>query len=734
MTIARKQAINSSLQINDPQPVAPLSDAALPSPEPARQGTAPFRPQARLIRLLGEQLISDETTAILELIKNSYDADARRVDIRFLAPSGGGSPSVEIQDDGDGMDLQTLLTGWLEPAVHRKRGGRWKERTPLGRFPLGEKGVGRFAADKLGASMELVTRSRTGADEIVLQIRWGLFESDVYLDEIENHWSSRSPVIFTGDAHGTLIRITELRFQWDGRFLQRIRDSLTRLISPNTKTDDFAIILECSNRPEFSGIVTNRLLDQAPYQLRGRVDASGRLHIEEAGRTVKIVDLRSRMREYLSDGNGRSQPLSCGPFSLALHAWDLDAVSQSELKVDRATRQTLKQWSGISIYRDGFRVLPYGERGDDWLELNQRRVNNPTLRLSNNQIIGIIDVTQQDNPDLRDRTSREGMIDNQAFEDFRQLVLASLAYLEEFRFSRRHGATKKAAAASGDSDPVLQLLAQLHQSAGGPASPSAVAELERAYRARLEEQQRREDNLLRLAGLGIAAERSAPAMAATVAAAAQALQILRRRTATIASGDQVLAEGVTELSGLLDHMVDQLDVLTPLRAVSSKGIEAVDLRAVVADVQQILFHPIRQGQVHLQVTEYNAPVLHAQHGHILQMMLVLFDNALYWLNQVSPGVRRIIRVHLWSKGSRGGFTVADSGPGITTTQAKLIFEPFYSTRREGLGLGLFVARQLAQRYGGDVGLREQKPFLPGANVVVQFPLSRLLPQRRLSEE
>ena len=124
-----------------------------------RRGAAPFRAQARLIRLLGEELISDESMALLELVKNAYDADARRVTIAFRDLTAADGGSIEIRDNGHGMDLDTVLGVWLEPATRFKRGGQEKERTARGRFPLGEKGVGRFAADKLGTDLELVTRA-----------------------------------------------------------------------------------------------------------------------------------------------------------------------------------------------------------------------------------------------------------------------------------------------------------------------------------------------------------------------------------------------------------------------------------------------------------------------------------------------------------------------------------------------------------------------------------------------
>src|SRR4051812_19863479 len=128
------------------------------SPGDARTGTRPLRPRARLLRTFGEELISSEVVALLELVKNSYDADATRVLIRFHAPVEKNKGRIEVLDDGHGMNLETVLSAWMEPATsfkkHDIRSPRFKRRV------TGEKGIGRFAASKLADYLEVVSRRR----------------------------------------------------------------------------------------------------------------------------------------------------------------------------------------------------------------------------------------------------------------------------------------------------------------------------------------------------------------------------------------------------------------------------------------------------------------------------------------------------------------------------------------------------------------------------------------------
>src|SRR6266567_1886038 len=208
-----------------------------------QMGSVSFRPHARLIRLLGDELISDEIMAVVELVKNGYDADASRVQITLNHVTDPLAVCIYILDDGDGMDLFTLLHIWMEPAnTHKRKRHRNKQRTTRGRVLLGEKGIGRFAADKLGAELELVTRDRSADRELVLRVCWHHFDDDdKYLEDIRSDWFAREPVEFPGEQHGTLLIIRSLRAAWTQEMVGRLYNGLSRLVSPFAGKTDFAI-------------------------------------------------------------------------------------------------------------------------------------------------------------------------------------------------------------------------------------------------------------------------------------------------------------------------------------------------------------------------------------------------------------------------------------------------------------------------------------------------------------
>jgi hypothetical protein len=155
-------------------------------------GTAVLRPRARVLRTLGDQLISSEKVAVIELVKNAFDADATRVLVRFHAPLGIGDGSVEVIDNGHGMSLKTIEEAWMEPATLFRKRRTVSER--LGRRVLGEKGIGRFAASRLADCLEVVTRRSAMNHEIKVFFDWTQFDDEnKYLDQVAAYWERVEP-------------------------------------------------------------------------------------------------------------------------------------------------------------------------------------------------------------------------------------------------------------------------------------------------------------------------------------------------------------------------------------------------------------------------------------------------------------------------------------------------------------------------------------------------------------
>lgn len=238
--------------------------------------TTTFRPRARLLSLLGEQLISDQAVGLIELVKNAYDADATGVEVALTGLSDLATTRIVLRDNGFGMTRDDIEQKWLSPAVnHKERQKQQKQRTPRGRLPIGEKGVGRFAVHQLGRHFQLVSRS-ANAPEVVFQVNWDDFDrGDVYLDTVPVTLLERPPEVFLGDATGTLLVIEAARTLWSETLVAKVQKALRRLQSPHQTATDFTIKLRCPDFPAYEQIQSSDLLERAHYIFRGRVDERG---------------------------------------------------------------------------------------------------------------------------------------------------------------------------------------------------------------------------------------------------------------------------------------------------------------------------------------------------------------------------------------------------------------------------------------------------------------------------
>lgn len=229
-----------------------------------------FKPRARLLQLLGDQLIGSPRLALFELVKNAYDADANEVTITFQN-LGTPDATISIRDNGQGMSLETIEDIWLVPGDdHRERDRGSNIRSPrYGRLPLGEKGVGRFAVHKLGDSINLVTRAE-GQPECVARFDWDKLLEETYLSDAQITVRERVPTVFTSGT-GTLIEVGRLRADdWTRGELRDLYRQVTSIASPfGERVDDFEVKLEVPQHPEWLATLPSvqQLLEMAPYRL-----------------------------------------------------------------------------------------------------------------------------------------------------------------------------------------------------------------------------------------------------------------------------------------------------------------------------------------------------------------------------------------------------------------------------------------------------------------------------------
>lgn len=628
----------------------------------ARTGMIAFRPRARLLKLIGAELISDDVVAVTELVKNAYDADARKISIAFRDVTSAGGEIV-VTDDGTGMSLDTVLGVWMEPGATSRAEGR-RRTARRRRRVLGEKGVGRFACDKLGQHLELITRRADDARETRVLFDWDRFDSATEtIGDIRNRWETRIPE--TIERHGTVLRISGLRAAWTERTFRRLATRLSRLCSPFRDLDDFSIVLESDEFPHYAGELRAEFLDQAPYKIDATHDADGTLLITVNGSPVDP--------EWTEQGS-----LRCGPVKARIFSFDLETEALARIGPRLEVRAWLREWSGISVYRDGFRIWPYGEPHDDWLRLDQRRVNNPVVRLSNNQVVGFVEISADRNADLRDQTNREGLLHNEAFADLRRLMYVVLETLESARQRVRHPSHVSKPHRRGSTTTVNGHATH----ASGPRTRDLEGWSE-------------------LAAAGQAAALVSRTLRPLVADVRT--NFLRLRDSINGNGTSSSRRLFGRLEALVGDLGARLDVVVGLHPDMATSRRTIDI-GVELEVARDLVRPLLEaGGVQMDVALRGTRLLRAEiRPELFQhLVCILVANSLEWLRGRKKGR---IRVLARPRGDRCEIIVADNGPGIPPRIASRIFDPLFSAREGGRGMGLAVARAIVELHHGDIAV------------------------------
>jgi len=651
---------------------------------------------------------------------------------------------IEVLDDGVGMSPETIVGTWLEPATPNRRR---QQQSAEGRRILGEKGVGRFAAAKLSRELEIISRPED-SDEVTLRIDWSDFEDEnAYLDQVPIIWTAGKPVVFApsgevtklwqnaarhyqpdgtqsattvqpnGDR-GTLIRMHRTRVTWNKKLISDLRTSLSRLISPfgslQGLASEFTIVLEV---PDNFGISSGPItppeeLERPHYRLAAFVDANGYAH----GEMLLKDGTQVTIDRQLVNSEG-ALPVRCGQFTIQLLAWDRDSESLSTITDGlsaRSVRGILDRAAGVSIYRDGFRVLPYGEFADDWLRLDLRRVQSPTRALSNNQIVGYLLIGRDENPALIDQTNREGIVDGPALEDLRSAVRQLLLLLENERYAIRPRRPRQTAGGLLDRVDLSELRdAIASKIPGDQATVSMITDLQRELDERTEKVGQALARYHRLATLGQLIDRVVHELGQPLLASQQAaiLGLERIEGALSKELPAAYAHTIADLGRRFTIIREQgrvaSDVIRRIEPFGGRrrGRPApMNLEAAIGGAVALLDGDIKE--VGAKVTPPQGSTMTTVDGTELQEVIVnLLTNSLYWLRRVPRGQRFVdIQTERNADGSLS-VIVEDSGPGVDAENRERIFDPYFTTRENGVGLGLSIAGEIvSDYYGGELEL------------------------------
>ncbi|MED5615787.1 sensor histidine kinase [Janthinobacterium sp. P210005] len=735
-----------------------------------------IRPYARLLTMLGEQLIKNERIALAELAKNSYDADANWVKISFL--NFGKNMEVDddsvilIEDDGSGMTLETIKNQWLSPATPSKKiSKKTLDTTEKGRKIQGEKGIGRFAVLKLGKKVIITTRPIDSKIEHVINFDFSQYDDDflsennkqkeIYLDDLSIEVESRpaaviipktrkiSGALIEQGTSGTRIEISGIKGTWTPNKVRDVFRDLTRLqsifdgasgnlvVHPQTS---FQVSIEVNgDDQDFSENYVERLhtllTESSVFQIEdGQYNQPKKLFSFKLNGIPQILHLADSditalrvFRDHFGTAGEelKRRSTECGSFNFGFYVFDFSASAEAKYSLDKDDKNLIKDHR-IYLYRDGIRVYPYGEPDDDWLRIDAYRGTISAGQfLSNDQVVGYVNISEKGNPGLKDKTNREGLIETgNPTDDFICLLQTFLAFVRSKPYAQyRAGIVEKNAINIFKEEQVKTDFEVIKESIKD--NKKAVALLEKAeknYKAERQFLVQRAETTEDLAGVGLSVETASHDITSIMNKALQKMDsIIRVGNGKAKVNFEKMMEDLASVRGMLGFIDSQLrDIQLLFRSAKQRRRE-IRVSDILEKVAKIYEQTISKANIEYEVEVIGGPlVAKTTDAVLLQLLLNLFDNAVFWLDASDIETKRI-KVQL--DGRESILIFSDNGPGIRKDDAPYIFEPFYSGKgEEGRGLGLYIAKQLLERHDYSIELADLKnqKILSGANFVISF--------------
>lgn len=667
---------------------------------------------------------------------------------------------IIVSDHGHGMSEDDLTNIYLTiGTTHRADSIRdalkRNDEQPL---YLGEKGVGRLSAMRLGRHLRVETATKDDGRMNILEIDWTKFEeaydqpaSSVHLKPVKG---SQKP----GDLiSGTKIIISNLRSSWTRKSLLDIAiQQISRMADPFSWAEKrrFQIRLSYNGKPvEHTRIVAKELLANAHATCVGSYEIANGVPtlvvhfnspLYEGQATTESFDLTDlKLMSGIEEAKQPSSFLtSIGSFDFEIYWFNRQRLRAYPGVGDReAVRGLVKAWAGICLFRDGYRVLPYGDEGDDWLGLDLEALGASGYKLNTKQLIGRVRIGRLKNPSLLDQTNRQGLVDCPE-----KMVMVNLLrdviserlhrYLNEAGRALKSKAvldfdSHQAAAHVDNLEERTRLtIKSIRKEYSGDEEllqqvKDAFKEIKDAHtRAvqRIATVEEEKERLTQLAGVGLMIEIIAHELTRATERTETTLKEVNRDNI-----DDETAAAFKVLSEQIRVIQRRLKILEPLSVPARQRRSHRDIAEIVDYVFESHSAQFQRHNITSMITGAKKVVAFVIEGHVVQILENLIANSIYWLDlqmREHPDFRPKITIHLLNSPPR--LRLMDNGPGIPSSRAQSVFEPFYSTKPHSKsrrnGLGLYIARQNAELLGGTLELIDEGEIHNGRFNVFELEL------------
>lgn len=779
-----------------------------------------FKTNARHIGQLGRELVTDFVTALVELIKNSYDADAYGVKIILENPNTPQSRLILV-DIGSGMTQDDFENKWMVIGTNNKVSEPY---TPKGRKKSGQKGIGRFSVERLAEKVKIFSFPQD-EDAFRVDINWNGFEdlnTGVITQKISilknNQESSAAKYIYSqidsflgsnkvSEEDKQLVKelfdVDELNYQsfFDFNVLEILQNhiidiikkyestelligdvsSQLNVINSNNESEAFLLLnelyQECGVPNNGTGMILimeglrddwkQRDIDKLQKELRllvapdfiekdpFKVELSAPdFKVDEIVLVNDILDLRfakvdarvfnkgTQKEIFYCDNNGNQKkvlsnlenPLLCGDIEVELYYFIRDAKHLSAPGIGynfRFSQRILDTYCGIKIYRDNFRVKPYGDIGNDWLLLDQAKVKDTHGYLvGNNQVIGVVKISDETNPSLVDATNREGIIENEAYVQLKDFVkectnLISAVRREDYIKNNTDKISKLKDKKKKLDESLNNITISLSDAVENKENLDHIKRqydeyyesIEDAYQEKINFQESELNLYKNLASLGILTGSFGHETSDIVSRIKSSLIL-----ANVYLEDNDRKEDTKSVLDIVDKDFSRIFSYTSLideflRKKKRTINPELSFEKTLNDVCKFYKEIIVSYDIVL-ITSCDSNVSFRMSQIDLESIIInMITNA---FEQVKGKSSRIISVNITQNMSNIILSFEDSGQGVPQEKVDEIFKPFITSKEDGIGLGLNIVKDIVDKYKGIINVAKSETY-GGARFEVVFP-------------
>ena len=650
--------------------------------------------------------------------------------------------SITISDTGSGMSLKELDAIFLVIGTSSRKSkidaavARGESHAPF----LGEKGIGRLSAMRIGDRLSVRTARADDKKYNLIDIDWSDFDDASKMIEDIDVIPRREGMKITPDLSGTDIIIGKLNSDWSEKRVDRLAiDDFSLLVNPLGKVSGQRIAVFWNGkrinfrRLEKSFLSHAHALVRGKYRIRHdgpelelRIELNNigfehphEVSIETASGDVLYGALvgpkakRLRMNKRDIDYSALNR---VGPFDFELYWFNRSILRKGKSTGEySALRNLLDQWMGVRLYRDGFRVYPYGSEDDDWLELDKTALRSKGYALNRIQFIGQAEIGRLQNPQLIDQTNREGLRQTPEEVTLKETVQFAVDRLrdEMTRITREQKDAKELFVANETKTADLEKRMKMAIRSIRKVVPSdhreVVQELElmreefaryaAKARERIADMEKDADQMLAMAGIGLMVEVVAHELTRSAEDALDVLNSLKRKTVP-----EEIRRRLESLRASMTSISKRLRILDPLSVTGRQRKESFNLDSLLSDILEAHEAQFERHQVKLDVLLPDRLVhVSAVKGMVVQVLENLISNSVYWLDvekQRKMSFKPELTISVEDNPPRIRFS--DNGPGISKEYKDRVFDLFFSLKDKSRrrGLGLYIAREAAEHNGG----------------------------------